>query len=98
MAAKYQQLFLQMLKENEGILSDFKILHDKYAADPNTFQDQYNREGEKFLEVIQKYENMLTSHTENSGYGKYAANLSDKFRGAVKVLYPKLDFIGVKRN
>lgn len=98
MAAKYLQLFQQMLKENETILSDFKLLHDKYVLDPNTYQDQYNLEGEKIMEVIRKYEDMLTSHTENSGFGKYAANLSDKFRGAVKLIYPKLDFIGVKRD
>ncbi len=97
MAAKYQQLFLQMLKENEEVLGEFKILHDKYATDPNSYQDEYNEEGEKILDVIRKYEDMLTSHTENSGYGKYAANLSDKFRSAVKLIYPKLDFIGVKK-
>lgn len=98
MAAKYLQLFQQMLKENEGVLSDFKLLHDKYVLDPKTYQDQYNEEGEKIMEVIRKYEDILTSHTENSGFGKYAANLSDKFRGACKLIYPKLDFIGVKRN
>lgn len=98
MAAKYQQVFQQMLKENEGFLSEFKLLHDKYEADPEGFQDQYNKEGEVFLELIQKYENMLTSHTENAGYGKFATNLSDKFRSAVKCLYPKLDFIGIQRG
>ncbi|OGE18878.1 hypothetical protein A3D83_04590 [Candidatus Daviesbacteria bacterium RIFCSPHIGHO2_02_FULL_41_10] len=98
MAAKYLQLFQLMLKENESILSNFKLLHDKYALDPNTYQDQYNLEGEKVMEVIRKYEDMLTLHTENSGFGKYAANLSDKFRGACKLIYPKLDFIGVKRD
>lgn len=98
MAAKYQVLFQQMLKENEGLLSDFKLLHDKYEADPNTYQDQYNKEGEAVLELVQRYEDMLTLHTENSGYGKYAANLSDKFRSAVKSLFPKLDFIGIKRG
>lgn len=97
MATKYQQLFLRMLKENEDVLAAFKELHDKYAAAPDKYQDEYNREGEKVLEIIQKYERMLTSHSENSGYGKFAGNLSDKFRSAVKVLYPKLDFIGVKR-
>ncbi len=86
-----------MLKENEKELSEFKLLHDKYESDPKAFQDEYNREGEKFLEIIQKYENMLTSHTENAGFGKYAANLSDKFRLAVKQLFPKLDFIGIQR-
>lgn len=98
MAAKYQQIFLQMLKENEEVLSDFKLLHDKYEADPKKYQDQYNREGEAVLELVQKYENMLTSHTENSGYGKFAANLSDKFRSAVKTLFPKFDFIGIQRG
>lgn len=97
MTAKYQQLFQQMLKDNEEILSEFKLLHDKYATEPDKYQDQYNKEGEAVLEIVQKYEKMLTSHTENSGYGKYAVNLSDKFRSAVKLLFPKLDFIGIQK-
>lgn len=98
MAAKYLQLFQLMLTEQESVLSEFKLLHDKYEKDPVTYQNVYNIEGEKFLEVVRRYEDMLTSHTENSGYGKFAANLSDKFRSAVKMLFPKLDFIGVKRD
>ncbi len=98
MAAKYLELFHRMLKENEAALSEFKELHDRYQADPIKFQDEYNEKGKDFLEIVNKYERMLTSHSENSGYGKYTTNLSDKFRGAVKVLYPKLDFIGVKRG
>lgn len=98
MAAKYLVLFQQMLKENEGLLSEFKLLHDKYENDPITYQNQYNNEGEAVLELVQRYENMLTSHTENAGYGKYAANLSDKFRSAVKSLFPKFDFIGIRRD
>jgi hypothetical protein len=98
MAAKYQTLFHQMLKEQAEELSKFKELHDKYAQDPDQYQDEYNKEGEKFLEIIRKYEDMLTSHSENSGYGKFSTNLSEKFRGAVKLIYPKLDFIGLKRG
>lgn len=98
MAAKYLEIFKLMLKEQEKALSEFKLLHDKYELDPNTYQDQYNAEGEKFLQIIQKYEKMLTSHTENAGFGKYATNLSDKFRNAVKQLFPKLDFIGIIRG
>lgn len=97
MAAKYQQLFHQMLKENEALLGEFKLLHDKYEKEPILYQEQYNKEGEKILELVQKYEKMLTSSTENSGYGKYAANLSDKFRSAVRIVFPKLDFIGIQR-
>lgn len=97
MAAKYQLIFQQMLKENEAFLSEFKLLHDKYEKDPAKFQDEYNKEGEKILEIVQRYENMLTSHTENSGFGKYAVNLSEKFHSAVKSLFPKIDFIGVQR-
>ena len=97
MAAKYLQLFHLMLKANEQALSEFKLLHDKYEKEPKKYQDEYNKEGARFLQIIQKYENMLTSHTENSGYGKYATNLSEKFRSAVKMVYPKLDFIGVQR-
>lgn len=98
MTAKYLVLFQQMLKENEAVLSDFKLLHDKYQDEPEKYQDQYNKEGEAILEIVQKYEKMLTSHTENAGYGKFSTNLSDKFRNAIKSLYPKLDFIGIQRG
>lgn len=98
MAAKYLVLFQQMLKDNGDFLSEFKLLHDKYEKNPQKLQDVYNKEGEKMLELVQKYEDMLTSHTENAGYGKYSFQLSDKFRTAVKSLFPKLDFIGVKRD
>lgn len=97
MAAKYQQLFHLMLKENEEALGEFKLLHDKYEKEPELYQDEYNKEGEEIMKIIQKYENMLTSHSENSGYGKFSANLSDKFRSAVKLVFPKLDFIGIQR-
>lgn len=98
MAAKYQKLFQEMLKQNESFLSEFKLLHDKYEKEPDTYQDEYNKEGEKLLEIINRYEKMLTLHTENSGYGKYSSSLSDKFRSAVRILYPKLDFIGIQRG
>lgn len=97
MAAKYLEIFHLMLKEQEKALSEFKLLHDKYESNPKLFQEEYNKEGEKFMQIIQKYENMLTASTEKSGYSKYAANLSDKFRSAVKQLFPKLDFIGLQR-
>ena len=96
MAAKYLEIFHLMMKEQEATLSEFKLLHDKYEQDPKAYQDEYNKEGEKFLIVIQRYEKMLTSSTENSGFSKYSANLSDKFKSAVRVLYPKLDFIGMQ--
>ncbi|MCL4365625.1 hypothetical protein M1437_00145 [Patescibacteria group bacterium] len=98
MAAKYQLVFQQMLKENEGLLSEFKLLHDKYEKDADKYQDEYNKEGYKILELIQRYENMLTAHTDNSGYGKFSTKLSDKFHACVKMLFPKIDFIGVQRG
>lgn len=48
MAAKYLVLFQLMLKENEAVLSDFKLLHDKYQAEQEKYQDLYNKGGSLF--------------------------------------------------
>lgn len=91
---KYQQYFQEMIEYNKELFDGFKQIHDKYAADPSAYQTELNDEGEKVLRVIRRYENMLCGKSENSGYGKYSANLSDKFWGMVRDFLPKIDEVG----
>ncbi len=93
---KSQQYFQDMLEYNKKIFDEFKKLHEKYENAPEKFQDEFNEKGEEILRIIRKYENLLCSSSENSGFGKYSSNLADKFWEQIRKYFPKIDFIGVK--
>jgi hypothetical protein len=93
---KYKQVVNQMLEKNKELFDSFRIVHDKYALNPDKWQIQLNLEGERVMEVIQEYENLLCSSTEGGGYGKFSANLADKFRQEVKRIFPKVYCIGIE--
>lgn len=84
-----------MLEENKDFFDSFKVLHDKYKEDNDTYQAEYNTEGEKALEIIRRYEQSLLSKSATSQFAKYSNNLSDKFWEAVRGYFPMIDFIGV---
>lgn len=84
-----------MLEENKDFFDSFKILHDKYKNDSDTYQTEYNKEGEKALEIIRRYEQSLLSKSTTSQYAKFSNNLSDKYWEAVRGYFPMIDFIGV---
>ena len=93
---KYKQTFDEMIKKNRELFIKFKITHDMYANDKKTWGDQFNEEGAKVLKIIQEYEDILCRHSEQGQYGKFSANLADKFWAEVRKNYPKIDFVGVK--
>lgn len=87
-----------MVNQNPELFDKFREIHDKYREDPNIYQDEFNRIGEEVQDVIRRFENMLCSHSQNSGFGKYSTNLSDKFQAQVKLVFPKINSIGLKRS
>lgn len=92
---KYKQYFNEMMEQSKEAFDAFRPLHDKYAFNPDANQEEFNREGEKILNIVQKYENKLCAHSEGGVYGKYSIQLADKFRGEIRKVFPKFDFIGV---
>jgi hypothetical protein len=92
--SKYQQYFQEMVEYNAGVFTDFKALSEKYTEDPISNQEELNELGEKVLRIVRRYENMLCGKSENSGYGKYSSNLSDKFWGMVREYLPEIDDVG----
>lgn len=96
MAAKYQQYFQDMLENNQDLFDSFKIVHDKYAENPEKYQEEFNIEGEKVMAVIRRVDNQLCNQSEGGKYGKYATNLSDKFWAQVRTQFPKIDFVGTE--
>jgi hypothetical protein len=91
---KYQHYFQEMVEYNSDLFNSFTDLSGNYASSPSEYQEALNDPGEKVLRIIRRYENMLCGKSENSGYGKYSTNLSEKFWGLVRDQFPHIDDVG----
>lgn len=80
-----------MLEYNQQFFNDFKSVHDNFGKDPDSWRDKFNEDGTKALRIIRRYENELCSRSENTGYGKFSMNLSDKFWEEVRSYLPLID-------
>lgn len=92
---KYKEYFERMLKEEKQTFDEFAGLHFKYSQDQDKFQEEFNKNGAKVMEIIRIWENKLCSQTEKAGYGNYSTNLSEKFWAEVRKTYPLIDYVGV---
>jgi len=90
------QIFNEMITKYEKEFDEFQVLHNKYMKDPEKWQDEFNKEGEKIMEIVRSFENKLCGHMENTANATYSASLAEKFRSEIKKYLPKLDMIGVK--
>lgn len=95
MAAKYRQLFLEMIEEHRDLFLDFKDVHDKFLDDEN-LKHEFNEKGAKVIDIIRDYERRLTSQQDRGQYSKFSTGLSDKFWDQIRVFLPRIDFVGVK--
>jgi gamma-glutamylcysteine synthetase len=96
MASKYKQYYQDMIKQNSQLFEQFKIVHDNFVDDPDKYKKEFNDVGEKVMEIVRSFEQRLTSQMTGSGFGKFATNVTDKFKAEIKKDYPKIDFVGVK--
>lgn len=94
---KHREYFEKMLSDQKALFAQFKKLHDYYMANPSRYQLAYNIEGAKVIEVIHEYERRLCGHSEKGQYAKFSANLAEKFWNEVRRVFPKIDFVGIKR-
>ncbi|KKT39707.1 hypothetical protein A3K29_02315 [Candidatus Collierbacteria bacterium RIFOXYB2_FULL_46_14] len=95
MAAKFKEIFEEMVTKYENEFDSFQELHDRYEKDPQKHQAEFNAEGEKIMEIVRLYENKLCGHMENTQNATYSAGLAEKFKNEIKRYLPKLDMIGV---
>lgn len=87
-----------MIDQNLKVFSSFQVTHDNYANNPSAWQDTFNQDGAKILEIIRQWERKLCQHSERGQYGKYSSILSEKFWNIVRIDYPKIDFVGVNQS
>jgi len=92
---KTQQYFQRMLEIHADEFTHFRVIHDKYSADPKSNEKEFNLQGEKIQEILREWENKLCNQSEGSGFGKFSSKLADKFWEQVRFNFPKIDFIGV---
>jgi hypothetical protein len=93
---KYKEYYNMMLKNNTELFEKFGEIHDQYVMQPDKWRDEFNEVGAKVVEQVRDWELKLCRASEGGQYGKYAANLSEKFWGEARKNYPKIDFVGTK--
>ncbi len=93
---KYQEYVKRMYEAEKMLFDSFQELHDKYNLDQDHWQEEYNKQGEKILSVIQDWESRLCRTSEKAGYGTYTGGLAEKFRAEIKKRFTMIDWIGVK--
>jgi len=93
--SKYVKYYQEMIDENRELFNDFMDIHDKYAKDKKSHQDEFNKIGRKVMDVVRDRENRLCSGMSRS-YAQFSHRLADKFSDIIKKDFPLIDFIGVK--
>lgn len=92
----YQQSFQTMLEENKELFDQFKEVHDAFSINPNANKEKFNEIGREVTDVIREYDRKLCAQMGKGQYSKYTQNLSEKFWGEVRKVYPKIDFVGIQ--
>lgn len=96
--AKYKEVYELMVKENTELFDEFEWVHENYLKNPDKWQRTFNMVGEKVLEVVRKYEDILCRKSEGAGFGKFSSNLAEKFQQELRKHFPKFNHIGIQPN
>jgi len=93
---KYQQYYEEMIDQNQKLFDSFFPIHDAYAKDQDKNRDEFNKIGQKIIEIIRLWESKLCGKSEGGGYAKYSHNLAEKFWNLIRKDFPYIDFVGCK--
>ncbi len=92
---KYKEYFDKMVCENKEAFNEFTKAHFEYSIDQDKNQEEFNKIGEKILNIVHEWEDRLCKHSEGAGFGKYTSNLAEKFQAEIKSHFPLIDHIGI---
>jgi len=92
---KYKEYFDLMIAKNKTLFDEFKAVHDKYGLEPEKFQKEFNKIGEKVQILIHEWEDKLCGRSETNGYASYSGNLAQKFEDEIRKMFPEIDNIGI---
>jgi hypothetical protein len=95
---KYKEYYQKMLQENEIVFKKFRRIHDEYALNMDTNQNEFNLLGKEVLTIIRVWEDKLCRQSEKGGFGVFSGKLADKFWNEVRHDFPEIDNVGLKVN
>ena len=84
-----------MVEENKTAFDKFTQAHFEYSTNEDKYQEAFNAEGEKILDVIHEWEDRLCKNSESAGFSSYTGNLAEKFQEEVRSHFPLIDHIGI---
>lgn len=92
---KYKEYFQKMLSEHKVEFDNFKILHANYGMDEEKYQEEFNKEGQKILDIAHEWENRLCKSSEGAGFGTFTVKLAEKFQEELRIAFPLIDHVGI---
>ncbi|MCX8008418.1 MAG: hypothetical protein N3A54_01805 [Patescibacteria group bacterium] len=92
----YQKAFQTMIEQNKELFDTFKHIHDAYVLNPEANKQKFDDIGKDVVEIIREADRRLCAQMGKGMYSKFTQNLSEKFWGEVRKLFPKIDFVGVR--
>ncbi len=84
-----------MLEENKKLFDEFKDVHANYGMNDEKYQDEFNKLGQKVLDVAHEWENRLCKSSEGAGFGTFTVKLAEKFQEELRRAYPLIDHVGI---
>lgn len=92
---KYKEYYDRMVNENKEIFEKFKVLHSNYDLDDEKYQNEFNTEGQKILDIAHVWENRLCKSSEGAGFGTFTVKLAEKFQEELRANFPLIDHVGI---
>lgn len=94
--SKYKQYFEEMFAQNRELFLHFKLVHDDFSKDRNSYKEAFDCEGKLVLEIIKDWESRLCGHMEKGSNNVFSGKLADKFWEEIKKYYPLIDYVGIQ--
>lgn len=94
--AKYKLYFSQMQEQNEELFADFLRIHQLFESDADKHGEDFHRVGQKVVDIIRDWDRRLCSAMGRGSFSKYSEQLSEKFWGEAKKIFPLIHSVGVK--
>lgn len=94
--AKYKKFYKLMREKEEKLFLEFEDAHRSYKENSKKNQLEFNRVGEKVVEVIRDWDRRLCSTMGKTMYGQYSQQVSEKFWDLARQEFDQIDMVGVK--
>jgi hypothetical protein len=93
---KYQQFYDLLWENNQALLDEFRIIHDKFAAGDASQEEEFHTVGLRALDKIRDWDRRLCAGMSRGQFSQYSVKLSEKFWDRVRKDFKLIDEVGVR--